>query len=275
MLALAADHVDRRVVQRLGVGLLVDALAVDAAAVELDEVVRPRQAAGVARLDRVRHASSAQATESRRDASSAPWARASSFAQAICGCTRPPRPQSVAAMTRSAADRVGEALDAVGDELAGARARSSRGRRRRGRGPRRRAAPRPSRSATRARGGRWRPRRSTSPASICTSMSTRSAIPMSVECGPCQLPQQQWKRTSSRGMPAQRVVERLDADHRELPVVLQRRLGRELVPVLREGRLVDLDDDARVRDREVLLAHRLRARPDELLLGGVVRVADP
>ena len=24
---------------------------------------------------------------------------------------------------------------------------------------------------------------------------------MSVECGPCQDPQQQWKRTSSRGMP--------------------------------------------------------------------------
>ena len=38
---------------------------------------------------------------SRRLASAAPAASASSFAHAICGCTRPPRPQSVEAMTRS------------------------------------------------------------------------------------------------------------------------------------------------------------------------------
>src|SRR5437762_8181850 len=36
-----------------------------------------------------------------RLASAAPWASASSFAQAICRWTRPPRPQSVEAMTRS------------------------------------------------------------------------------------------------------------------------------------------------------------------------------
>ena len=47
----------------------------------------------------------------------APWASVSSFAQAICGCTRPPRPQSVAAMTFSRPTSVGEAHDAVGDEL--------------------------------------------------------------------------------------------------------------------------------------------------------------
>jgi len=45
---------------------------------------------------------------SRRVANAAPCASDSSFAQAIWGCTRPPRPQSVEAMTRSFPTRLAE-----------------------------------------------------------------------------------------------------------------------------------------------------------------------
>src|SRR4029453_17136877 len=53
--ALTADDLDRGVVQLLRVGGLVDALALDAAAVELDEVVGARKAPGVAGPDAGRH----------------------------------------------------------------------------------------------------------------------------------------------------------------------------------------------------------------------------
>ena len=59
-LGLPLDDVDRGVVELLRVVRLVDAFAVHPAAVELDEVVRPRKAAGVARRDT--HASSPQMT---------------------------------------------------------------------------------------------------------------------------------------------------------------------------------------------------------------------
>src|SRR6476646_146514 len=46
-------------------------------------------------------------------ASLAPSASAPSLAQAICGWTRPPRPQSVLAMTFSRPDHLGETQDSV------------------------------------------------------------------------------------------------------------------------------------------------------------------
>ena len=49
-------------------------------------------------------------------ASAAPSESALSFAQAICGCTRPPSPQSVDAITFSRRP-LREALDPVGDDL--------------------------------------------------------------------------------------------------------------------------------------------------------------
>jgi hypothetical protein len=67
-LLLALDDLDGGVVQLLGVLLLVDALAVHATAVELDQVVRPRQATGVAGQDG-RHTSPSR----RDDPSSGGW----------------------------------------------------------------------------------------------------------------------------------------------------------------------------------------------------------
>ena len=51
------------------------------------------------------------------DASRAPSTSAPSFAQAISACTRPPRPQSVPAMTLSRPTAAGEAQDALGHQL--------------------------------------------------------------------------------------------------------------------------------------------------------------
>jgi hypothetical protein len=47
------------------------------------------------------------------------------------------------------------------------------------------------------------------------------------------------------------------------------------VPVLDDGRIVELQHQPAVDDGLVLLAHRRGARVDELLLGLVVLVADP
>src|SRR5207248_7934399 len=74
---------------------------------------------------------------------------------------------------------------------------------------------------------------------------------------------------------ADRVVERLDPDHRELLVLLDRRLRIDHVPVLGDRRIVELQGEAGIEDRLVLLAHRIGAGVKELLLGLVVRIADP
>ena len=71
-----------------------------------------------------------------------------------------------------------------------------------------------------------------------------------------------------------RVVERLDPDHRELPVVLHRRLGIDHVPVLGDRRIVELQDKPRLDDRLVFLAHRIGAGVQQFLLGLVVGIAD-
>ena len=69
---------------------------------------------------------------------------------------------------------------------------------------------------------------------------------------------------------ADRVVERLDPDHRELLVLFDRRLRIDHVPVLGDCRIIELEDEAGVEDRLVLLAHRIGAGVEELLLGLVI-----
>ena len=94
-------------------------------------------------------------------------------------------------------------------------------------------------------------------------------------CGPCQLPQHRWKRIRSRGQAADRVVERLDTLPGEPPVVLDAGRRVDLVPVLGDRRVVELQHQARVDDRGVLLAHRVRAGVHHLLVVGVEVVAEP
>ena len=78
----------------------------------------------------------------------------------------------------------------------------------------------------------------------------------------------------SVGQAADRVVERLDPHPGEAPVVLDARLRDDLVPVLGDRRVVELQDQARLDDRRVLLAHRVGAGPEHLLVVGVVLVAE-
>ncbi len=73
---------------------------------------------------------------------------------------------------------------------------------------------------------------------------------------------------------AQRVVERLDPHHDELLVVGEVRLGGDHVPAGRGRRVVELEDEARVDDRLVFLAHHLGAGVEELLVARVMAVAD-
>ena len=69
---------------------------------------------------------------------------------------------------------------------------------------------------------------------------------------------------------AQRVVQRLDRGIGELAVLLDGRLGIDLVEVLGDRRIVDLQHEAGIDDRLVLLAHRVGAGEDELLVALVV-----
>ena len=73
---------------------------------------------------------------------------------------------------------------------------------------------------------------------------------------------------------AQRMVQRLDLGHGELAILLGGRLGIDLVEVLGDRRIVDLQDQAGVDDRLVLLAHGVGAGEDELVVALVVVVAD-
>ncbi len=77
------------------------------------------------------------------------------------------------------------------------------------------------------------------------------------------------------GQTGDRVVERLDPGHREPLVLLDAGGGIDLVPVLRDARVVKLEYQPGVHDRPVLLAHRVRARVQELLVAGIELVADP
>jgi len=63
----------------------------------------------------------------------------------------------------------------------------------------------------------------------------------------------------SRGKPRRGVIERLHPDHGELSVLVDGGLGIDHVPVLGDGRIVELEHEARVEDGLVLLSHRLRA----------------
>ncbi len=76
------------------------------------------------------------------------------------------------------------------------------------------------------------------------------------------------------GQATDRVVKRFDPLPGEAPVVLHARCRVDLVPVLGDRRVVELQHKARLDDRGVLLAHRLRAGVHHLLVVGVVLVAE-
>ena len=78
----------------------------------------------------------------------------------------------------------------------------------------------------------------------------------------------------SCGSPAQCLIERLDANHRELVVLLDRRLRHDGVPVVGDRRIVDLQDDAGIDDRLVFLVQRVGAGEHELFVGLVMEIAD-
>ena len=84
----------------------------------------------------------------------------------------------------------------------------------------------------------------------------------------------QMKPDAVRRQVADRVVQRLDAEHGELLIIVQGGLGFDHVPVLGERRVVKLQDEARVDDRFVCLAHRVGAGEQQFLLGFVVFVGD-
>src|SRR5215472_11235178 len=73
---------------------------------------------------------------------------------------------------------------------------------------------------------------------------------------------------------AQRMVQRLDPDHDELPVVFDRRLGIYHVPARRGRRIVELEDEPGIEDCPVFLAHRLGAGIEEVLVALVKGVWD-
>ena len=107
---------------------------------------------------------------------------------------------------------------------------------------------------------------------ICTSKSIMCRSSMSFTCGRCGLAQQKWKRINSSGQSVEGVVDHLDAHAEICAQIRQRPVGIEL-PARRELGLVDLDDQAGVGDRSVLLADGLRHGHQVGLLIAVVLVA--
>jgi len=82
------------------------------------------------------------------------------------------------------------------------------------------------------------------------------------------------KTDSVLGQAAQRVVERLDPDHREFLVGRDARLGVHHVPIVGDCRIVELQDKAGIKDRLVFLAQRLGPGVEELLVAPVIGVRD-
>ena len=74
---------------------------------------------------------------------------------------------------------------------------------------------------------------------------------------------------------AQRVIERLDPDHREFLVVVDIGLGVDHVPAGRGRRIVELEDKPGIEDGLVFLAHRLGPGVKELLVAVVIGVGNP
>ena len=95
---------------------------------------------------------------------------------------------------------------------------------------------------------------------------------MSVVCGPCQLPQQIWKRMRSAGKPPQRVIKRFHAHLLEFLELLERRLGIDHVPVVGKAWIVDLQDDAGIDDGLVFVAHGVGRGEQKLFFGLVIEV---
>ena len=80
------------------------------------------------------------------------------------------------------------------------------------------------------------------------------------------------KADAVRRQPAQRVIERLHAHLLEFLELPKRRLRIDHVPVVRQARIVDLQHDAGIDDRLVLVAHRLGRGEQEFLLGLVIKI---
>src|SRR5215813_3218715 len=104
--------------------------------------------------------------------------------------------------------------------------------------------------------------------------STMSRIGMSVTWGPCQLPQQRWKRTRSLGSPRSawlRASTRIMESFRYSSTV-----GAGLIMSQFSAMAGSSSWSTRPASRggPILLAHRLRAREDQLLFGAVVLVAN-
>ena len=70
------------------------------------------------------------------------------------------------------------------------------------------------------------------------------------------------------------VVQRIDALHGELLVLFDSWGGIDHVPVLGDGRVVDLQDQAGIDDGLVFVVHRVGAGVQEFLVGLVVGVGD-
>src|SRR6266436_4728197 len=66
-----------------------------------------------------------------------------------------------------------------------------------------------------------------------------------------------------------------EAMREEYKAILDAGLGVDLVPILGDRRIVELQNEPGVEDRLVLLAHRLGASVEQLLLGVVIGIADP
>ena len=96
-------------------------------------------------------------------------------------------------------------------------------------------------------------------------MSMMSFSGMSCLCGPWPLPQQMCRRTRSSGMPRRAWFIASTRSCGVLAVVGDAHVGEHL-PAVRQVRVVDLQDEAGVGDRLVLLVHRVGDGEEELLV---------
>ena len=71
-----------------------------------------------------------------------------------------------------------------------------------------------------------------------------------------------------------RVIERVDADFHTPPIFGDARLRLDHIPCIRQTRIVDLQDEAGIDHRAVLIAQRVRYREHEFFLSRVVFVED-
>src|SRR5262245_6481609 len=90
---------------------------------------------------------------------------------------------------------------------------------------------------------------------------------MSVVCGPCQLPQQRWKRMRSLGMPLMAWLSASTRRMENLRYSSTVGFGIDHVPILGDGRIIELQNEARIDNGLVFLAHGIGTGKEKLLLG--------